>query len=109
MCELLGNNTRDHSEIKEFLKTIDFQKLVKVQEKLLVHEVCKNTNGRNFQIIYTKFQNKIPMMVPFGVFPDAKAKNPILPVKIDEAALRGIQVPLMMGHNSNEALGIVNR
>lgn len=47
-------------------------------------------------------------MFPFGVSVDVKAKNPVIPKKIDQAALKGIQVPVLIGYNSNEALGLLN-
>lgn len=39
MCEILGNKTKNHEEIKDFLKTVDAKKLVEVQEKLYIKEV----------------------------------------------------------------------
>lgn len=42
MCEILGKNTRNHREIKDFLKTIEYKKLVEIQETLYVKEVRKH-------------------------------------------------------------------
>lgn len=43
-------------------------------------------------------------MIPFGLSNDDKSPNPILPIQTAMNPLPGIQVPVMIGYNSHEAL-----
>lgn len=44
------------------------------------------------------------MIFPFGPGVDDKSDNPFLPVPIAVAAEEGVQVPLMIGYNTLEAI-----
>lgn len=39
MCSLLGNKSRDHKELVDFLRHIDCEKLIEIQNQLLTDEV----------------------------------------------------------------------
>lgn len=48
MCEFLGkNNTKNHTEIKEFLRTFDSKILIKAQENLSTKYVRKHLIRKN--------------------------------------------------------------
>lgn len=39
LCELLGNKTKDHRAVVDFLRSIDILKLIEAQEQVLTEEV----------------------------------------------------------------------
>lgn len=44
-------------------------------------------------------------MIPFKPAVDNRSRNPFMPVDFEVAANRGIQVPLLIGYTSREAMG----
>lgn len=50
------------------------------------------------------WQEGIWLSVPFGPSLDSKAEKPFIPVHPEVAAEEGIQVPLIIGHNSREGI-----
>ncbi|OXU20333.1 hypothetical protein TSAR_009551 [Trichomalopsis sarcophagae] len=82
----LGCKKREPKAIVEFLRSVNYKKLIEAQEKLL------------------NPQKWLQMVFPFGPGIDEKSDNPFLPVPIAVAAEEGVQVPLMIGYNSLEAI-----
>ncbi|NP_001165960.1 carboxylesterase clade A, member 5 [Nasonia vitripennis] len=82
----LGCKDREPKAIVEFLRSVNYKKLIEAQEKLL------------------NPQKWLQMVFPFGPGIDEKSDNPFLPVPIAVAAEEGVQVPLMIGYNSLEAI-----
>ncbi|XP_058799349.1 uncharacterized protein LOC131668894 [Phymastichus coffea] len=85
-CEFLGHKEKDPKSAITFLRTVDIQKLIEAQENLPTKE------------------EKIQFKFSFGPSIDSKSKNPFMPVHPEEAAKQGIEVPLIIGHNSREGL-----
>ncbi|XP_043593211.1 juvenile hormone esterase-like [Bombus pyrosoma] len=86
----LGETSKDPETVVEFLRTIDAKKLVDIETKLLTPKKRYTTFG---------------MFVP-GV--DDKSANPFMPQHPAVRAKAGIQVPLLIGFNSNEGSMLLN-
>ncbi|KAJ8673053.1 hypothetical protein QAD02_004314 [Eretmocerus hayati] len=85
-CYIMGKYTQDSKTIVEYLKNVDSQRIAQVQ---------------------TQVEHSIPKLhqiFPYGPGPDPKAKEPVLPIPVEKAAEAGIDVPLIIGHNSCEGL-----
>ncbi|KAJ8680687.1 hypothetical protein QAD02_016474 [Eretmocerus hayati] len=86
MCARLGFHDQDPLKIVEFLRTIDCLKLIEIQDQLLTKE------------------ERIQTLFPFGPGVDNKSERPFMPIHPTIASEAGIQVPLLIGYNSREAI-----
>ncbi|KAJ8673052.1 hypothetical protein QAD02_004313 [Eretmocerus hayati] len=86
VCYALNKYIQDPEKIVAFLKGVDCQRIVMAQIKVK-HALPK-----------------LHHIFAFGPGPDAQATEPVLPIPIEEASEAGIDVPLIIGHNSNEGL-----
>lgn len=82
-----GCDKKGPKEIVEFLRTINPMELVKVQEKIL-----------------TKEDRLKKIFCVFGPGNDVISDDPFLPLSIDEAMEKGIDVPLFIGTTDKEGI-----
>ncbi|XP_020709905.2 esterase E4-like isoform X2 [Athalia rosae] len=80
----LGKETSDPQEIVEFLRGLSIEELMKAQQDLIVPEDMR----------WLQF--------PFRPSVDDKSENPFMPRCPKELALKGSEVPLIIGYNSYE-------
>ncbi|XP_014230192.1 esterase FE4 [Trichogramma pretiosum] len=87
ICEKLGNPTKDHAQIMDFLRTVDYKKIIDVQRQLVPYP-------------------QMAQMVAFPFSPniDAESDNPFFPDCIIKRSTAGAHVPLMIGHTNREGI-----
>ncbi|XP_043518136.1 juvenile hormone esterase-like [Frieseomelitta varia] len=86
----LGESSTDPETVVEFLRTIDVQKLVATERKLLTP------------------QERYVLYTTFGPGIDAKSPNPFIPQHPVEMSKAGVKVPLLVGFNANEGSFFLN-
>ncbi|XP_058799348.1 neuroligin-1-like [Phymastichus coffea] len=86
LCEHLGFTDKQPKSIVQFLRSIDTNELIEAQENLSLKK----------EGIWLSF--------PFGPSLDSHSDEPFMPVHPEIAADEGIQVPLIIGHNSREGI-----
>ncbi|XP_046750584.1 esterase FE4-like [Diprion similis] len=83
---VLGKETTEPHEIVEYLRTVPAEKLVQAQSQLQTGE------------------EKFHYTTPFRQCVDDKSREPFMPKPPEELAVKGFNVPLMIGYNSHEGI-----
>ncbi|XP_046491824.1 juvenile hormone esterase-like isoform X1 [Neodiprion pinetum] len=86
LAALLGKETTDVHEIVEHLRTIPALQLIQAELQVPTPE------------------DKIRFLFPFRPSIDDKSEQPFLPKNAKELAVKGIDVPVIIGYNSHEGL-----
>ncbi|XP_058807483.1 juvenile hormone esterase-like [Phymastichus coffea] len=86
LCNFLGKYYTDPKQIVQFLNTLDSEKIIRAQEQV---------------------RKSIEKMLGIWIYCpgiDSESPNPVVPVAPEKSILKGIQMPLLMGHNNREGL-----
>ncbi|XP_012287397.1 esterase FE4-like [Orussus abietinus] len=86
IAKILGSESTDPEEVVEFLREIPVDKLVEAQTKIITPE------------------ENVFLNLPIGPGVDDKSENPFLPHPVEKYAEKGIQVPVVIGHTTNEGI-----